>query len=63
MTFKPLIEAVTLQNIDPNLEYYDFEKGGNMKLLHSAFLSLSQFEVKYNRLPVAWSQEDAGKFI
>lgn len=59
LKFKSLAEAVPLQNIDSNLEYYDFTKGGNLRLLHHTLIALSQFRTKHSRLPSSWNKEDA----
>lgn len=42
--FKTLKESVELCNIDSNLEYYDFTKANNNRILHSCMLALSEFK-------------------
>jgi ubiquitin-activating enzyme E1 len=63
MAFKPLAEAAKSQDIDPNLQFYDFAKGGHLGTLHNAFIALSAFRNKHNRLPLSWSKEDAALLI
>ena len=43
ISFKSLEASAQLQNIDSNLEVYDWAKCGNLKLLHSIFITLSTF--------------------
>jgi hypothetical protein len=52
-----------LQNLDKNLEDYDFIKMGNLKLLHFAFLGLSEFYNSHKRVPLSWNKEDAAEFV
>jgi hypothetical protein len=63
LAFKSLAESATAQSIDPSLQYYDFTKGGNLNVLHLAFISLSVFRTKYGKLPAPWSKEDAGQLL
>jgi ubiquitin-activating enzyme E1 len=63
LAFRPLAEAAVAQNIDPNLQYYDFAKGAHLNTLHLAFIALGAFRGKHGRLPGAWSKEDAGLLI
>ena len=41
--FKPLEECLALQNIDENLQYYDWAKSSNLRLLQSMFSALRRF--------------------
>ena len=63
MVFKSLAEAAITKDIDPNLQFYDFAKGGHLGTLHTAFIALSAFRSKHGRLPLPWSKEEAGLFI
>ena len=56
MVFKSLEESSTLQNIDENLFYYDWAKSGKLKLLHNAFITLTEFSKENNRLPHSWNK-------
>jgi hypothetical protein len=63
LNFKSLPESVTAQNIDQNLEYYDYTKGGFLRVLHSCFIALSAFRLNHERTPQSWSKEDAELFL
>jgi len=59
LNFKSLTESVTAQNIDQNLEYYDYSKGPFLRVLHSCFLALSSFKLSQQRIPQSWNKEDS----
>lgn len=63
LSFKSLEESAQLQNIDENLEYYDWAKNDKLKLLQNIFLSLSDFVSDSKTLPRSWNQEDAEKLV
>lgn len=44
-SFKSLEASSQLQNIDSNLEYYDWAKSGKLRLLHTLFIALSSFKL------------------
>lgn len=49
INFKKLEDSIKEINIDQNLEYYDFVKGMNNRLLHQCFVTLSQIREKHER--------------
>lgn len=44
VNFKSFEESIKTLNIDANLEYYDFAKSVNNKILHNCFRTLSSYK-------------------
>lgn len=50
-------------SIDSNLEFYDFAKLENSKLVQRCFIVLDRFKIKYKKMPEPWNSNDAGLFV
>lgn len=61
--FKSYEETLDCWRIDPNLEYCDFLKAVNNRVLQKCFITLSVFREVYYRFPKAWDASDCYKFL
>lgn len=63
ISFKSLEQAAQQPAMDSNLQTYDWTKINKFNLLHSSFLTLSDFTRQNLRLPLSWNKDDATNFI